>query len=272
MARLLFCGDIVGRSGGEAVLKELPSLIKKYQLDWVVINGENAAAGFGITADISRELLAVGVDAITTGNHIWDQRSIVAYMSQEPRLLRPLNYPPHTPGHGYVLLEKPGVKQLLVINVMGRLFMEPFLDDPFRAVEEVLTRFSLKDSQIGMIVVDFHGETTSEKTAFAHHFDGRVSLVVGTHTHVPTADTRILSKGTGYQTDIGMCGDYDSVIGMTKETAVPKMLKKGLTEKLTPALGPATLSGVIIETDAITGLATSIHPLIIGPHLINRLS
>lgn len=265
------CGDIVGRSGRDVVIDTIPKLKNQLNLDWIIVNGENAAAGFGITPTISQDLFNCGVDVITTGNHIWDQRNIVAYINQEARLIRPLNYAPQTPGQGYVILEKPYLKRLMVINVMGRLFMEHYLDDPFRAVEDLLLKHPLSHDLMGSIIIDFHGEATSEKIIFAHYFDGKVSAVMGTHTHVPTADGRILSEGTAFQTDLGMCGDYYSVIGMSKETAIPKMLKKGPTDRLTPAKGPATFSGVIMEIDNKTGLALKIEPVIIGPHLQNRI-
>lgn len=271
MSRLLFCGDIVGRSGREVLLAYLPQLRQDLALDWVIVNGENSAAGFGITAQLADEFLKVGVDAITTGNHIWDQRSIVPYLAQQPRLLRPLNCPPQSPGQGYVILEKPGHKRLMVVNVMARLFMEPFLDDPFRALETLLAKNPLNEGGLGSIVVDFHGEATSEKAAFAYFFDGKVSLVVGTHTHVPTADGRILPKGTAFQTDIGMCGDYDSIIGMTKETAIPKLFKRGPTERMVAASGPGTLSGVVVDIHEKTGLACRLEPIIIGPFLKNHI-
>lgn len=269
MTKIFMGGDIVGRAGRTAFFEALAHIRRTHEPDWIVVNGENAASGFGITESIAKELFDHGVDAITTGNHVWDQKNIVSYIAQEPRLLRPLNFPPQTPGYGSVILEKPGMKRLMVANVMARLFMEPFLDDPFRAFESVLQKTPLRDASMGGIVVDIHGETTSEKAVFAHYFDGRVSAVVGTHTHVPTADARILPKGTAFQTDLGMIGDYDSVIGMEKETAIPKMIKKGPSERLKPALGAATVCGALITLDD-KGLAVDIRSLIMGPHLHNR--
>ncbi|MFN9109682.1 MAG: YmdB family metallophosphoesterase, partial [Bacteroidota bacterium] len=219
--------------------------------------------------DICKELFSLGVDAITTGNHVWAQKQILSYISQEKRVLRPLNYPQGTPGAGFTLLEKPGHKPTLVINVMARLFMEPFLDDPFKVCDQLLERFRLGQN-VGMIIVDIHGEATSEKISFANYFDGRVSMVFGTHTHVPTSDARILPKGTAYQTDLGMCGDYNSVLGMKIETAIPKFIRKGCLEKLSVSLGDGTIAGVLMDSQN-NCLAASINPVIVGPVLKNLL-
>jgi hypothetical protein len=261
--KILFCGDIVGRSGREIACKLLPSLRQSLNLDWVIINGENAASGFGITEDICKELYKAGVDVITTGNHVWDQKSLLHYIDQDRKLLRPLNYPRMTPGAGLVCLRKEGKKDLVVVNLMTRLFMET-LDDPFACMMEVLDEFALNEENVGAIVVDIHGEANSEKMAFAHYVDGKVSFVVGTHTHIPTADAHILSHGTAYQTDAGMCGDYDSVIGMEKQEAIGRFVRRYSESRLSPALGEATLCGVYVEINDHTGLADYISSLRLG--------
>src|SRR4029079_1517056 len=216
--RVLFCGDIVVRAGRDVVIREVPLLRQKQAIDFVIVNGENAAAGFGITARICADLHQAGVDCITTGNHVWDQKEIISYIAQDKRLLRPVNCPPGTPGWGRNLFETVKRKKVLVINVMLRLFMDA-LDDPFRAVDEELARHVLGRTA-DFILVDMHGEASSEKQVLGHHLDGRVRAVLGTHTHVPSADCWILPRGSAYQTDVGMCGDYDSIIGMKKETAM----------------------------------------------------
>ena len=264
--RLLFCGDVVGRPGREAVLSHLPRLRQRLALDFVVVNGENAAGGFGITEKICGDFFAAGVDAITGGNHSWDQREALGFIDREPRLLRPQNYPNGTPGRGVGLFTLASGRRLLLINLMGRLFMDP-LDDPFACLNTVLARYSLGRT-VDAIVVDFHAEATSEKMAMGHFVDGRVSLCVGTHTHVPTADAMILPGGTAYQSDIGMCGDYDSVIGMSKDISVARFVRKLPTERLSVAVGEATLCATFVEVDLKTGLARHISPLRLGGRLI----
>ena len=264
--RLLFCGDIVGRAGREAVTKNVPGLRRDLGLDFVVANGENAAGGFGITVDLAQELYAGGVDVITTGNHVWDQRQAIAGISADPRLLRPQNFPPGTPGRGGAVYPARAGKKVFVLNLMGRLFMDA-LDDPFQAVERELKAQKLGGplgGTVDAILVDMHAEATSEKMAIANLCDGRVSAVVGSHSHVPTADARILPGGTAYQTDAGMCGDYDSVIGMVKGPAVQRMVRKMPGERLTAAEGPGTLCAVFVEIDDRTGLARRIAPLRAG--------
>ena len=263
--RLLFLGDIVGRSGRRAVTDQLPSLRRRLGLDFVVINGENAAGGYGLTTKIAEELYAVGADCLTTGNHVWDQRELLGTIDGEPRLLRPANYPPGTPGRGSALLTAADGRRVLVINLMARLFMDA-MDDPFARADQELGELTMP-RDVDAIVVDFHGEATSEKMAMGHYLDGRVSLVVGTHSHVPTADHMILSGGTAYQTDAGMCGDYNSVIGMKKEPAVSRFVRKLPGERLTPAEAPATICGLVVETDDTSGLAVRIEPLRIGGRL-----
>lgn len=263
--RILFLGDIVGRAAREALVAELPRLRADFGLDFVIANGENAAGGFGITAKICDELFDAGVDAITGGNHSWDQREALVHIEREPRLLRPANYPAGTPGRGAGLFETARGARVLVVNAMGRVFMNQ-LDDPFTAVDDELSACRLGEAA-DAIVVDIHAEATSEKMAMGHLCDGRASLVAGTHSHVPTADAQILPGGTAYQTDAGMCGDYDSVVGMEKEEPLNRFLSRIPTSRYTPALGPATLCGVFVETDDATGLAKRIDPFRLGGRL-----
>ena len=263
--RLLYCGDILGRSGRDAVVAGVPELRRSLALDFVVVNGENAAHGFGITAKICEELFAAGVDVITLGNHSWDQREIISFIETEPRLLRPLNYPPGTPGRGTGLFTATRGRKVMVAQVMGRLFMDA-LDDPFRALDAELLRCPL-GGRAHAVIIDVHCEASSEKMALGHCSDGRASLVVGSHSHVPTADGQILPGGTAYQTDAGMCGDYDSVIGMKKEVATARFIRKIPGDKLSPAEGPATLCAVFVETDDSTGLARRIEPVRMGGRL-----
>ncbi len=263
--RLLCCGDVVGRTGRRAIIQHVPALRQRLGLDFVLVNAENAAHGFGLTSDICETFYQAGVDAITTGNHVWDKREIIDSMARDYRLLRPLNYPEGTPGVGARVFSGDSGRRVLVLQVMGRLFMDP-LDDPFAAAERALGNHRLATS-VDCIVAEMHAEATSEKVAFGHHLDGRVSLVIGTHTHVPTADAQILVGGTGYMTDIGMCGDYDSVIGMVKTSAIDRFVTKMPTGRLEPADGEATLCAVYLETDDSTGLAKHIAPLRLGGRL-----
>ncbi len=260
--KILFCGDINGRAGREAVYKYVPLLKQKLAIDFVIVNGENAAHGFGITEVICQDLYKAGVDVITTGNHIWDQKETISFIPQEKNLLRPLNYPPKTPGNGFVVIKKADGRSLLVINVMGRLFMES-LDDPFGVIDQLLNTYHLGQN-ISAILVDFHAEATSEKMAAAHYFDGRISALIGTHTHIPTADCHILPQGPAYQTDAGMTGDYNSVIGMKKEVPIDRFVRKVSKDRLSVAEGEATLCGVFIETDDHTGKALKIMPIRLG--------
>jgi hypothetical protein len=243
---------------------ELPRLRETLKLDFVVANGENAAGGFGITRAIAEELFAAGVDVITTGNHWADQKEILGYIGQEDRLLRPINYPPGTPGKGSGIFEARSGARVLVVNPMGRVFMDA-IDDPFRAVEGELKACPLGEGA-DAVVIDMHAEATSEKMAMGQFCDGRASLVVGSHAHIPTADAQILSGGTGYQTDAGACADYDSVIGMEKFEPIQRFLSKMASSRYTPALGPATLCGVFVVTNA-KGLAARIEPVRIGGRL-----
>ena len=267
--RVLYLGDIVGRSGRALVLEKVPELREQLKLDLLVVNGENAASGFGITRKICDQLLDVGVDAITTGNHVWDQKETAQFISQEKRLIRPINFPAGTPGIGAGLYEVSRGRTALVINAMGRIFMDP-LDDPFAAVEAELSKHRLGQT-VSFILVDIHCEATSEKMAMGHFCDGRVSFVVGSHSHVPTADAQILEGGTAYQTDAGMCGDYNSVIGMDKEEPLQRFTRKMAAGRFTPAMGEGTLCGVFVETDDRTGLAKRIEPLRLGARLKETL-
>ncbi len=264
--RLLFLGDMVGKTGRTAVWEKLPSLISEFLLDFVIVNGENAAGGFGITEEIFRKTLNAGADVVTTGNHVWDQREAPAFAPHEERFLRPANFPNGTPGRGSGLYIAKNGARVLVSNIMGRVFMHPELDDPFQAVEREMTACSLGE-QADAVVIDFHAEATSEKMCFAHFVDGRASLVVGTHTHQPTADHQILKGGTAYLTDAGMCGDYDSSLGMDKEEPLNRFLSKMSKRRFEAANGPATICGVGVNISDRTGLAERVAPLRCGPCL-----
>jgi 2',3'-cyclic-nucleotide 2'-phosphodiesterase len=266
---ILFLGDVVGRTGRDAVVAALPGLRAALRADLVVVNAENASHGFGLGPEMARDLFAAGADAITLGNHAWDRKEIVPYIAETPKLLRPLNFPPGTPGAGSVVVELRGGRRALVVNAMGRLFMDP-LDCPFRTTAVELAKHRL-GSNVAAVVIDFHAEATSEKMAYGHSFDGQASLIVGTHTHCPTADHQILPGGTAYQSDAGMCGDYDSVIGMLKEGAASRFWRKLPGERLAPAEGPATICGVFVVTDDATGLATRIEPVRQGGRLSQSL-
>ncbi len=257
--RILFVGDVVGRAGRTAISDYLPGMIRDWALDLVVVNGENAAGGFGITEAIYQEFIDAGADAVTLGNHAWDQREALVFIERAPRLVRPANFPKGTPGRGTALVDTKSGKRALVINAIGRVFMTPF-DDPFAVINREL-------AAADAIVVDFHCEATSEKQGVGFFCDGRASLVVGTHTHVPTADHQILSGGTAYMTDAGMTGDYDSIIGMQKEEPLRRFISGIPSGRFEPALGVATLSGVAVETDDATGLALRIAPVRIGGRL-----
>ena len=262
--RILFIGDIVGRSGRHILLDRMPKLIAEWTLDLVVVNGENAAGGFGITETICDDLINAGADCVTLGNHAFDQREALVFIERQPRLLRPANYPPGTPGRGAFLYEGASGYRVLVMNVMGRSFMDP-MDDPFTAVDRELAACPVGRG-CDAFVLDHHAETTSEKQAMGHHCDGRASLVIGTHTHIPTADHQILPGGTGYLTDSGMTGDYDSVIGMEKEEPVRRFIQKTPGSRFEPANGPATLCGLAAEIGA-KGFPVRIAPVRIGGRL-----
>ena len=265
--KLLILGDVMGASGREVLKKKLPQIITANTIDFVIANGENAADyGRGITQLIAEEFFSTGVDVITSGNHIWDKQETSNYIDKENRLLRPANFAEGSPGKGYnVYLSKNKKYKIGVINLMGNVFMRK-TDDVFKAAQNISKKIVLK-KDVDFLVVDFHGEITSEKMAIGHFFDGLSTCVVGTHTHVPTADTRILEKGTAYQTDIGMCGDYNSVIGMNKDNSIKRFLKDKNAVKHYPAEGDGTLSGIIVETNTETGLAKKVTRLIKGGSL-----
>jgi len=262
--RLLFIGDVLGRSGRAALSRFVPRLREKWALDFIVANGENAAGGFGITEAICDEMLGLGIDCVTLGNHAFDQREALVFIERQPRLLRPVNYPAGTPGRGAGLYAAARGQQVLVVNPIGRVFMEA-LDDPFAAIERELGACPLGVG-CDAIVIDMHAEASSEKMAMAHFVDGRASVVVGSHTHTPTADAQILPGGTAYQTDAGMTGDYDSVVGMDKEEPLRRFLRKTPGARYEPAAGEATFCAVAAEIGE-DGLAAMIAPVRLGGRL-----
>jgi metallophosphoesterase (TIGR00282 family) len=257
--RLLYLGDVMGRAGREAVIARLPGIRERLKLDFVAVNAENAASGFGCTPRIAEELLAAGADALTLGDHAFDQKEILPYLDSEPRVLRPLNIAKAAPGAGFRLFPAPRGKRVAVGVALGRVFMKQPYDDPFSALD-----MALKTAPLGAgadaCIVEIHAEATSEKAAVGYWLDGRASLVVGAHTHVPTADARILPKGSAFQTDAGMCGDYDSVIGMAKAEPLRRFVTGMPGQRFAPAEGPATLAGVLVETDDRSGRAVSVRP------------
>jgi metallophosphoesterase (TIGR00282 family) len=263
-------GDVVGRSGRDALARELPLLKERYAPDLVVVNGENAAHGFGITEEMFLGFLAAGADVVTLGNHSFDQREALIFIERYSNLLRPVNWPAGCPGRGTALVETASGKRVLVMQAMGRVMIEPMLDDPFPAVDRELEACPLGRG-CDAVLIDFHAEATSEKMAFGHFCDGRASLVVGTHTHVPTADHQILPGGTAYLSDAGMCGDYDSVIGMEKSEPLQRFLRKLPVERMRPAEGEASVCGVAVETDDRTGLAVMVAPIRAGGRLSRAL-
>jgi len=267
--RLLFLGDVVGRAGRDAITERLPGLINEYRFDFVVINGENASHGKGLTEPHYNELRAAGADVVTLGDHAWDQRETQSFIAREPTLLRPINFAPGTPGRGANLIEGRNGHRVLVVQAQGRVFMNP-VDDPFRAVEAAIAACPLGE-QADAVIVDFHTEATSEIQAMGFFLDGRASLVVGTHTHIPTSDHRILRGGTALMADAGMCGDFDSIIGVDVDEPLSRFLTGIPNGRFTPAEGEATLCGVAIETDAKTGLTTKISPVRIGGTLSQAL-
>ena len=256
--KLLFLGDVMGRSGRTAVSARLPELRRDWALDFIVVNGENATSGAGLSPEHAKALFDAGADCVTLGDHAFDQREALVFAERQDRFLRPTNFPAGTPGKGSGLFTARNGARVLVINVMGRVFMDA-LDDPFAAIDRELAACPLGE-QADALVIDFHAEASSEKQAAAFHVDGRATLLVGTHTHVPTSDYRVLAGGTAYQTDVGMCGDYDSVIGMDKEEPLRRFLTKVPGERFSAARGEATLAGLAVEVDDNTGLATGVAP------------
>ena len=265
---ILFLGDIMGKSGRQVLKKELPDLKRRLEIDTVIVNGENAAGGFGITPKICEEFYELGVNVITSGNHVWDQKEIIPHISKDKYILRPHNFPASVPGKGFVVYEDAMKRKVLVINVMARLFMDP-LNDPIETIYNVTKNYKIGEN-VSAIVIDVHGEASSEKMAIGHTFDGEVSFIVGTHTHVPTLDAQILEHGSAFQSDAGMCGDYNSVIGGEKEGWVARFKHKMPTGRINVSSGEGTLCGVFVNINDSNGLANNIEPVIIGPHLINR--
>ena len=265
--RILFVGDIFGKPGREVVRRAIPALIERESLDYVIANVENAAAGFGITGDIADTILGYGVDVMTTGNHVWDKKEILEYIPRQPKLLRPANFPAGTPGRGSHLGRTRSGEPIGVVNVMGRIFMQP-LEDPFAAV---LREIDALRAKARVVIVDFHAEATSEKVAMGWHLDGRATAVFGTHTHVQTADDRILPKGTAYLTDAGMTGPHDSIIGVTTEIALTRFVT-GMPAKFESATGPGRLNAVIVTADLATGRATAIERLNLSSTEVDALA
>ena len=264
--RLLFLGDVVGRPGRAAVGEVLPGLLSDHAVDFCVINGENSAHGFGITEGTFEDLINAGADAITTGNHVWDQKQALTLADAEDGFIRPANFPEGTPGRGSFLFEARNGARVMVANIMGQLFMNPMLDDPFATADRLLEDVEL-GATADAVLFDFHAEATSEKQCFGHHLDGRVRAVVGTHTHVPTADHQILPGGTAYQSDAGMCGDYDSSIGMDKAVPMARFLRKRSEGRMEVADGPVTVCGLSVEVSDRTGLAERVGQVRIGGRL-----
>ena len=263
--KVLYLGDIVGRAAREAVARALPGFRERLGLDFVVVNAENAAGGFGLNERIANELFGAGADVIVTGNHGFDQSDSLPLFDAEPRLLRPYNYPASAPGRGLGIYELGDGRKAGVLQLMGRLFMDP-LDDPFACAEAVMAELRV-GRDLDFLLVDVHAEATSEKMALGHLLDGRVSAVIGTHTHVPTADIQILPRGTAYQSDAGMCGDYDSVIGMEKTEPIDRFRRKMNAKRLEPATGAPTICGIYLEIDPRTGLARRAAPVRQGGRL-----
>ena len=266
---ILILGDVVGPSGVKAIQKKLPEIILEKKIDFVIINGENAGEkGVGITKKIFDEFLKAGADVVTTGNHVWDEREAMEFISKDTRLLRPANLIKGSPGKGSEIYISKNNKKIAVINLMGNVFMKK-CEDAFEEAKKFIEKIKLK-KDVDFIVVDFHGEITSEKMAIGYLFDGKATMVVGTHTHVPTSDHRVMEKGTAYQTDIGMCGDYNSVIGMDRENSLKKFLKDPSAKRHFPALGDATICGLMVVADDTTGLAKKVQPIILGGSLQER--
>ena len=267
---ILLLGDIAGPSGRKAIIEKLPEIIKKKEIDFAIVNGENAGdMGVGITKKNFDEFMKAGADVVTTGNHVWDEKEAIEFITLEKRLLRPQNLVQGSPGNGYGIFNSKNNKKIAVVNLMGNIFMKK-CDDVFKAAKKFIEEVRLK-KDADFIVVDMHGEITSEKMAMGYLFDGRATMLVGTHTHVPTSDHRIMEKGTAYQTDVGMCGDYNSVIGMNRDNSLKKFLKDPSAVKHYPALGEATISGLMVVADNKTGLANKIEPIVLGGSLETKI-
>ena len=267
---ILLLGDIMGPAGRKAIIEQLPKIIKKKEIDFVIVNGENAGdLGVGITKKIFDEFIKAGADVVTTGNHVWDEQEAMKFITFEKRLLRPQNLTKGSPGNGYGIFNSKNKKKVAVINLMGNVFMKKS-EDVFQEAKKFIQNIELT-KEADFIIVDMHGEITSEKMAMGYLFDGKVTMLVGTHTHVPTSDHRIMEKGTAYQTDIGMCGDYNSVIGMNRDNSLKKFFKDPSATKHYPALGEATISGLMVVADDKTGLANKVEPIVLGALLENRI-
>lgn len=260
--RIFYCGDVVARPGREVVLKNLAKIRTDYKTDVIIVNVENAAHGFGVTPGICRDFLEKGADVLVTGNHFLNQRDIVPYLDDCKVIIRPANIPVENVGHGFTVFELPDGRRILVIQVLGRLYMEA-VDCPVQAIDNILKNYSL-GRNINAVFVDIHAEATSEKLALGYYLDGRVSAVAGTHTHVPTADYRVLPGGTAYITDVGMCGNYNSVLGFDIAAPINRLCRRYVSDRLTPAAGEGTLYGILVETDDKTGLAKSIKQIVLG--------
>lgn len=269
--RILFLGDVMGRSGRDGVATHLPMLKDRLKPDVVIVNGENAAAGHGVTVKIAKDFYEMGVDCLTTGNHVWNQKELLAAIDGDPKLLRPMNFPDGTPGRGTYMHVLPDGRKILVANILGNLYMDQMLDNPFAAADRLAFAHKLGAGGVNAIFIDFHAEATSEKMALGQYMDGRVTAVIGTHTHIPTSDEQILSKGTAYQTDAGMCGDFDSVIGVKKERSIWRFTRKTPGERMEPAEGEATVCGCFIVTDDRSGLAKSIEAVRVGGRLKQQI-
>lgn len=258
--KILFCGDVVGKSGRAVVNRRVPELKEKYSIDFVVINGENAAHGFGLTPKLFQGFLNIGADVITLGNHSFDKADINDTLETDAPLVRPMNYPENTIGHGFYILEKDGVR-ICVAQLLGKVFMRP-ADDPFLTIRDFIQKHR---SDYDVLIVDFHAEATAEKVGMGYFLDGQAALVIGTHTHIPTTDARILPQGTGYQTDVGMCGDYNSIIGMSLDSALPRFT--GTVQRLEPASGEGTFCAILADIDPATNTCRAIKPLRLGGRL-----
>lgn len=264
--KMLFLGDVMGRAGRTAITEMLPSLRVQWGLDFVVVNGENASQGVGLTGEHAKAIFAAGADCVTLGDHAFDQKDMLQAIEADPRILRPINFSKVAPGRGVKIFDATQGRRVLVAQILGQVFMKRPFDDPFSAIEQVLKTHRLGVS-VQAAIIDIHAEATSEKMAMGHWCDGQASLVVGTHTHVPTGDAMILPKGTAYLTDAGMCGDYDSVIGMEKLEPLRRFITGMSASRFEPANGPATLSGVYVETDDKTGLAQKVRMIRQGGRL-----
>jgi hypothetical protein len=268
--KLLFLGDIVGKSGRSAVIKNLQNIKNFYQIDFTIVNCDNASGGFGISRNAEEELLSAGIDVLTGGDHIWDQREVLSFINNSKKLLRPQNFPASAPGFGFRVYDTKNYQKILVIHVLGQIFTKYSVNCPFEAVENIVKNHPLK-KEVDAIFVDFHAEATSEKMAMGKFLDGKVSAVIGSHTHIPTNDCHVMPFGTAYQTDAGMCGDYDSVIGMDKNVPLQMFLHKRKFDKMEPAKGEATVCGCVIEIESKTGLAKNIQPIKISGLIGNNL-